>query len=73
MLVVDDDDALSEMLGIVLRNEGFDSRRCAPPGYWALAQFRDYKPDVVLLDLMLPGMDGINVCKEMRADPAPRS
>jgi two-component system response regulator MtrA len=67
VLVVDDDAALSEMLGIVLRNEGFDSRACAT-GDRALAEFRDYRPDVVLLDLMLPGKDGIDVCKEIRAE-----
>ncbi len=67
MLVVDDDAALAEMLTIVLRNEGFDSRVC-PSGDRALAEFRDYRPDVVLLDLMLPGKDGIDVCKEIRAE-----
>jgi len=67
VLVVDDDAALSEMLGIVLRNEGFDSRVCST-GDRALAEFRDYRPDVVLLDLMLPGKDGIDVCKEIRAE-----
>jgi two-component system, OmpR family, response regulator MtrA len=67
VLVVDDDAALAEMLGIVLRNEGFDSRVC-PVGDRALAEFRDYRPDVVLLDLMLPGKDGIDVCKEIRAE-----
>ncbi|HYO41422.1 MAG TPA: MtrAB system response regulator MtrA [Nocardioidaceae bacterium] len=67
VLVVDDDAALAEMLGIVLRNEGFDSRVC-PVGDRALAEFRDYRPDVVLLDLMLPGKDGIDVCREIRAE-----
>ncbi len=67
VLVVDDDAALSEMLGIVLRNEGFDSRVVAT-GDRALAEFRDYKPDVVLLDLMLPGKDGIDVCREIRSE-----
>jgi two-component system response regulator MtrA len=51
----------------VLRNEGFDSRVC-PTGERALAEFRDYRPDLVLLDLMLPGKDGIDVCKEIRAE-----
>ncbi len=55
------------MLTIVLRNEGFDSRVCLA-GDKALAEFRDYRPDVVLLDLMLPGKDGIDVCKEIRAE-----
>ncbi|HET7385256.1 MAG TPA: MtrAB system response regulator MtrA [Nocardioidaceae bacterium] len=67
VLVVDDDSALSEMLSIVLRQEGFDSRVCAT-GERALADFRDYRPDLVLLDLMLPGKDGIDVCKQIRAE-----
>jgi two-component system response regulator MtrA len=67
VLVVDDDAALSEMLAIVLRNEGFDSRVC-PSGEQAVSDFREYRPDVVLLDLMLPGKDGIDVCKEIRAE-----
>jgi two-component system, OmpR family, response regulator MtrA len=67
VLVVDDDAALSEMLTIVLRNEGFDSRVCAT-GDRALAEMRDYRPDVVLLDLMLPGRDGIDVCRDIRAE-----
>jgi len=65
VLVVDDDAALAEMLTIVLRQEGFDSRMCIR-GDQALDEFRDYKPDVVLLDVMLPGKDGIDVCKEIR-------
>ncbi len=67
VLVVDDDAALAEMLTIVLRQEGFDSRMCTR-GDEALEAFHDYKPDVVLLDLMLPGKDGIDVCKEIRAE-----
>jgi len=67
VLVVDDDAALSEMLGIVLRNEGFDSR-VVSSGDRALSAVRDYRPDVVLLDLMLPGKDGIDVCREIRAE-----
>ena len=67
VLVVDDDAALAEMLTIVLRNEGFEPRVC-PTGDQALADFRDFRPDVVLLDLMLPGKDGIDVCKAIRAE-----
>ncbi len=67
VLVVDDDASLAEMLTIVLRQEGFDSRMCTR-GDLAIDEFRDYKPDVVLLDLMLPGRDGIDVCKEIRAE-----
>ena len=67
VLVVDDDAALAEMLTIVLRNEGFEPKVC-PTGDQALADFRGFRPDVVLLDLMLPGKDGIDVCKELRAE-----
>ncbi|GEP35624.1 DNA-binding response regulator [Nocardioides szechwanensis] len=67
VLVVDDDASLAEMLTIVLRQEGFDSRMCGR-GDLAIEEFRDYRPDVVLLDLMLPGKDGIDVCKEIRAE-----
>ncbi len=67
VLVVDDDASLAEMLSIVLRQEGFDSR-IVGRGDEALDAFRDYKPDLVLLDLMLPGKDGIDVCKEIRAE-----
>jgi two-component system response regulator MtrA len=67
VLVVDDDPSLAEMLSIVLRQEGFDSR-IVGRGDVALDAFRDYQPDLVLLDLMLPGKDGIDVCKEIRAE-----
>lgn len=67
VLVVDDDPALAEMLGIVLRAEGFDPVFCGD-GSGALKVFRDTRPDVVLLDLMLPGIDGIEVCRQIRAE-----
>lgn len=67
ILVVDDDEALSEMIGIVLRNDGFDPVFCAD-GAKALEVFQASKPDLVLLDLMLPGMDGIEVCRLIRAE-----
>jgi two-component system response regulator MtrA len=67
VLVVDDDAALAEMLTIVLRQEGFDTRMVTR-GDEAMDAFRGYQPDVVLLDLMLPGKDGIDVCKEIRAE-----
>jgi len=67
VLVVDDDSALAEMLGIVLRSDGFDPSFVSD-GTGALAAFRDTKPDVVLLDLMLPGMSGLDVCRAIRAE-----
>jgi two-component system response regulator MtrA len=67
VLIVDDDTALAEMLGIVLRGEGFDPVFCAD-GDRALGVFRETRPDLVLLDLMLPGRDGIDVCRQIRAE-----
>lgn len=67
VLVVDDDGALAEMLGIVLRGEGFEPS-FVTDGDEALGAFRETKPDLVLLDLMLPGMDGIDVCRHIRAE-----
>jgi two-component system, OmpR family, response regulator MtrA len=67
ILVVDDDPALAEMLGIVLRTEGFEPSFVAD-GSRALGAFRTTKPDLVLLDLMLPGTDGIDVCRQIRAE-----
>jgi two-component system response regulator MtrA len=67
VLVVDDDPALAEMLGIVLRGEGLEPSFVAD-GDAALGAFRREKPDVVLLDLMLPGTNGIEVCRQIRAE-----
>ena len=67
VLVVDDDPSLAEMLTIVLRGEGFEPH-VVSSGDKAMAAFRQHRPDVVLLDLMLPGMDGIDVCKALRAE-----
>jgi two-component system response regulator MtrA len=67
VLVVDDDASLAEMLSIVLRQEGFDAAT-VHRGDQALDAFRRYRPDVVLLDLMLPGVDGIEVCQQIRRE-----
>jgi len=67
VLVIDDDLALAEMLGIVLRGEGFEPFFVAD-GDAALGAFHREKPDVVLLDLMLPGASGIEVCRRIRAE-----
>jgi two-component system response regulator MtrA len=67
VLVVDDDTALAEMIGIVLRSEGFDPVFCED-GDLALEAFRSSQPDLVLLDLMLPGKDGTEVCRLIRAE-----
>ena len=67
ILVVDDDTALAEMIGIVLRTEGFEPSFCAD-GAAAVDAWRQERPELVLLDLMLPGMDGIEICTRIRAE-----
>jgi len=65
ILVVDDDGALAEMITIMLRSEGFDPHT-AMSGLEALELLEQVSPDLVLLDVMLPGMDGIDVCSHIR-------
>jgi len=67
VLVVDDDTDLAEMLGIVLRSEGMDPVFCHN-GTEAVRAFRHEAPDLVLLDLMLPGLDGLEVCRLLRSE-----
>ena len=67
ILVVDDDQAISEILGIVLRAEGFEPYFCAD-GAKAMDVFHQTNPDLVLLDLMLPGRDGIDICRAIREE-----
>jgi two-component system response regulator MtrA len=67
ILVVDDDTALAEMIGIVLRTEGLETAFCSD-GALAVDAWRQERPDLVLLDLMLPGKDGIEICSEIRAE-----
>ncbi len=67
VLVVDDDTALAEMIGIVLSAEGFDPVFCED-GAEAIGLFRVSRPDLVLLDLMLPGLDGVEVCRAIRRE-----
>ena len=65
ILVVDDDPAISEMLSIVLEAEGFDTV-AVTDGAEAVGTFEREQPDLILLDLMLPGMNGIDICKTIR-------
>ncbi|ADK28311.1 MtrAB system response regulator MtrA [Corynebacterium pseudotuberculosis] len=65
ILVVDDDPAISEMLTIVLEAEGFNTV-AVTDGALAVETFNREEPDLVLLDLMLPGMNGIDICRLIR-------
>jgi two-component system response regulator MtrA len=65
VLVVDDDAALAEMLGIVLRREGYEPAFVSD-GNRAVGVFQQTRPDLVLLDLMLPGRNGLQICQDIR-------
>jgi two-component system response regulator MtrA len=65
ILVVDDDPAISEMLTMVLQGEGFDTVAVGD-GEHAVTAAREQHPDLILLDLMLPGMNGIDACRAIR-------
>ena len=65
ILLVDDDPNISRLVQLYLEKEGFEVK-CADRGDDALAQFRRMPPDLMLLDVMLPGMDGWQVLKAIR-------
>lgn len=65
IMVVDDDQDLAEMLGIVLTAEGYEVN-LVNRGDEVIAEFESQAPDLVLLDIMLPGLDGVEVCKLIR-------
>jgi DNA-binding response OmpR family regulator len=67
VLIVDDDADIVMMLVQVLQDEGYAVR--AAVGEEALALAADDQPDVILLDIMMPGMDGVEVCRRLRANP----
>ncbi len=65
IMVVDDDQDLAEMLGIVLTSEGYEVNLVSR-GDEVISAFESQAPDLVLLDIMLPGIDGVQVCKLIR-------
>jgi two-component system OmpR family response regulator len=67
VLVVDDEASLTDLLSMALKYEGWDIRT-APDGMKAIAAAREFRPDAVVLDIMLPDIDGLQVLQRMRAD-----
>ena len=65
ILVVEDEESISEALAYVLGKEGF-AVQVAATGPDGLAEFNLWSPDLVLLDVMLPGLPGTEVCREIR-------
>ena len=67
VLIVEDDHNIQELLQMYLEKEGY-AVTVASDGGQGLAKFRSIKPDLVLLDVMMPVMDGWSVCRAIRAD-----
>jgi two-component system OmpR family response regulator len=67
VLVVDDEPSLAELLSSVLRFEGWDVRAAAD-GLGAVRAARDFRPDAVILDVMLPDLDGLEVLRRLRQE-----
>ena len=65
ILIVDDDENISELISLYLTKEFYDTK-IVHDGEEALRQFRLFSPNLILLDLMLPGIDGYQVCREIR-------
>lgn len=65
ILVVDDDQHIAELISLYLMKDGYDTQEVYD-GKQALEEVTAYQPDLILLDLMLPGMDGYQVCAEVR-------
>ena len=66
ILIVDDDNNIAELISLYLTKECFDTK-IVNDGEEALIAFEQYNPNLILLDLMLPGIDGYQVCREVRA------
>ena len=66
ILIVDDDENIAELISLYLTKECFDTK-IVYNGEDALSAFDTYQPNLILLDLMLPGIDGYQVCREIRA------
>lgn len=67
ILIVDDDEHIAKLISLYLTKECFDTR-IEHDGQSAITAFKEYMPDVVLLDIMLPGKDGYQVCREIRME-----
>ena len=68
VLVVDDEDMIRSVLRLTLVRAGYDVTE-AESGEEALAKVQEDRPDLILLDVMMPGMDGFAVCEQLRRDP----
>lgn len=68
ILIVEDEAEIAQLIQLYLEKEGFSCRTCRD-GMTALTMFQDQKPDLIILDLMIPGLDGLEVCARIRQKP----
>lgn len=69
ILIIEDDESIRRLIRMHLRMNGFSEVVGAPDGEAGLAAARKLRPDLILLDIMLPGIDGLTVCRNLKADP----
>lgn len=69
ILIIDDEPQIVRALELLMQREGFDVRS-ASDGVEALSAIEDVAPDLILLDLMMPRMDGFELCQKIRSNPA---
>ncbi len=65
ILIVDDDKNIAELISLYLEKESYDTKK-VHDGFEAISAFKIYDPNLIILDLMLPGKDGLDICKEIR-------
>lgn len=68
ILIVEDEAEIAQLIQLYLEKEGFSCRICRD-GLSAIQLFQEYQPDLIILDLMLPGLDGLEVCARIRQKP----
>ena len=72
IMIVDDEESLLELLGAILDGEGYEVTK-ANSGEECIEKLKTEKPDLVLLDMMMPGMSGREVCENIRKNPATKN
>ena len=68
ILIVEDESEIAQLIQLYLEKEGFNCRTCRD-GLAAMQMFQEHQPDLIILDLMIPGMDGLEVCTRIRQKP----
>ncbi len=71
ILIVEDEAEIAQLIQLYLEKEGFSCRICRD-GMTTLQVFQEQKPDLIILDLMIPGLDGLEVCARIRQKPGPK-